>query len=98
MKPSESLYWIRAGLGAAAGGLSALYDYAVRVPKPSYDINDLFTGLAFAFIFFIITYYILKIRYLNKFEKRSKMITTGIGTYFLLWIVVWVLLHTIITA
>lgn len=96
MKPSESLYWIRAGLGAVVGGLTALYDYVVNIPQASTDLNDLFTGLAFAFIFFIITYYILKIRYLNKFEKRSKLITTGIGTYFLLWIVVWVLLHTII--
>jgi hypothetical protein len=96
MKPLESLYWIRAGLGAVSGGISALYDYAAGVSKESTDLNDLFTGLAFALIFFIITYYILKIWYLNKLEKKSKMITTGIGIYFLLWIVVWVFLHTII--
>jgi hypothetical protein len=98
MKPSDSLYWIRASLGAVIGALSALYDYATGVPRPSNDLNDFFTGLAFALIFFIMTYYVLKLRYMDKVEKRSKLITTGIGTYFLLWIVVWVLVHTLIQA
>jgi hypothetical protein len=96
MKPSQSLYWIRASLGVVIGAITALYDYATGLAKPSSDLNNLFTGLSFALIFFIITYYILKLRYIGKFEKKSKLITTGIGTYFLLWIVVWVLLHTII--
>ena len=96
MKPSESLYWTRAGLGVVIGVLSASYDYAAGVTKPSNDLNNLFTGLSFALIFFIMTYYVLKLRYVDKFEKKSKMITTGNGTYFLLWIVVWVLVHTII--
>ena len=96
MKPSQSLYWIRAVLGVVIGAITALYDYAMGLAKPSTDINDLFTGLALALIFFIVTYYILKLRYIGKFEKKSKLITTGIGTYFLLWIIVWVLIHTIL--
>jgi hypothetical protein len=98
MKPSESLYWTRASLGVIVGAIVALYDYTIGVPKLSSDLNDFFTGLAFALIFFIISYYILKLRYVDKFEKKSKIMTTGIGIYFLLWLVVWVLVRTIIQA
>jgi hypothetical protein len=98
MKPPESLYWTRASLGVIVGAIDALYDYAAGVPRLSYDINDFFTGLAFALIFFIISYYILKLRYIDKFEKKSKIMTTGIGIYFLLWLVMWVLVRTIIQA
>lgn len=98
MKPSESLYWVRASLGVVIGALSALYGYATGVPKSSNDLNNLFLGLSFALLFFIMTYYLLKLHYIDKFEKKSKIITTGIGIYFLLWIVTWVLIHTLIHA
>lgn len=98
MKPSESLYWTRASLGVIIGAVDALYDYAAGVPKLSYDLNEFFTDLAFALLFFIITFYILKWRYADKFQKKTKIMTTGIGIYFLLWLVVWVLVRTIIQA
>jgi len=99
MKPSSSLYWIRAGLGITVGALDALYDYTVgAITQSAISINDFFTGLAFALLFFIITYYVLKVFYIDKFQKRSKIITTGIGTYFVLWIVSWVLIDTAIKA
>jgi zinc transporter ZupT len=95
MKPSESLYWIRASLGVVIGALSALYDYAIGWSLGKNTLNDFFTGLAFAFMFFIITYYILKLYYFDKFRKKSKVMSTGIGIYFLLWIVVWILVNTV---
>jgi len=99
MKPSESLYWIRASLGIGIGALNALYDYFAGVfSSAEYSLNDFLRGLSFALLFFIITYYVLKLRYVTQFEKKSKLITTGIGIYFLLWIVVWVLFHSIIKA
>lgn len=97
MKPSTSLYWIRAVLGVTIGALDALYDYfAGVVSQTMFSINDFFTGLAFALLFFIITYYVLKIFYVDKFQKKSKILSTGIGTYFLLWIVAWVLMDSVI--
>lgn len=100
MKPSASLYWIRAILGAIIGALAALYDYATGVLAPAYtfSINDFFTGLTFALLFFIVTYYVLKIFYADKFQKKSKILSTGIGTYFLVWIVIWVLIDSVIKA
>jgi hypothetical protein len=100
MKPSTSLYWIRAVLGVVIGALIALYDYSAGILSQGYEtsINDLFTGVAFALLFFIITYYVLRIYYANKFQKKSKILSTGIGTYFLLLIVTWVLVDSAIKA
>jgi hypothetical protein len=99
MKPSTSLYWVRAVLGLTIGALDALYDYYAGVlSQKTFSINDFFTGLAFALLFFIITYYVLKIFYVDKFQKKSKILSTGIGTYFILWIVAWVLVDSVIKA
>ncbi|HML03305.1 MAG TPA: hypothetical protein VK487_08025 [Candidatus Bathyarchaeia archaeon] len=94
MKPSESLYWIRASLGVVIGALCALYDYAIGWSPTHNALGDLFTGVAFALMFYIITYYALRLYYFDKFKKKSKVTTTGIGIYFLLWIVVWILFTT----
>jgi hypothetical protein len=97
MKPSTSLYWIRAVLGVTIGALDALYDYAAgTLSQKSFSINDFLTGAAFALLFFIITYYVLKPLYIDKFQKKSKILSTGIGTYFILWVVTWVLLDSVI--
>ena len=98
MKPSTSLYWIRAALGVAVGGLDALYDYSTKALSANYSmsLDDLFTGLTFAILFFIVTYYILKIFYANKFQKKTKIMSTGIGTYFIVWLVSWVFIGTVI--
>ncbi|MEM2102530.1 MAG: hypothetical protein QXM22_03345 [Candidatus Bathyarchaeia archaeon] len=99
MKPAEMLYWSRAGLGVTIGVINALYDYFTGVlsrelSQPS--INDFLTGLSFALLFFLITYYILKIYFINKIEKKTKILSTGIGAYFFLWLVVWVLLRSVL--
>lgn len=98
MKPSTSLYWIRAVLGVVIGGLDGLFDYSANIDPTKFSIDYLFTGLSFALLFFIITYYLLKIFYINKFQKKSKVLSTGIGAYFILWIVAWVLVYSIIRA
>lgn len=99
MKPSSSLYWIRAILGVAIGAIDALYDYVTGVvTQTAFSFNDLFTGLTFALLFFIVTYYVLKIFYVDKFQKKSKILSTGIGTYFVVWIVTWVLFYSLIKA
>jgi len=96
MKPSTSLYCIRAILGMIIGALDALYDYSVHTLSHPPSIDDFFTGLSFALLFFIITYYVLRVFYINKFQKKSKILSTGIGTYFILWIVAWVLINTLL--
>jgi len=58
------------------------------------DIN-LFNGLTVALLVYIVTYYIYKPLFLAKVEKPSKILTTGIFTYFLTWIVMWAIFYTV---
>jgi len=49
-----------------------------------------------AIIVYILTHYVLKWKFIAKVEKPSKVFTTGIGAYFVTWIVAWVLFFTLL--
>ncbi len=51
--------------------------------------------MSVAILVYLVTYYILKARFMTRVEKLSKLFTMGIGAYFLTWIVAWVLLLTV---
>jgi len=88
MKPLDILYWIRACLGAVAGALCAL----LGLFNPLYD--TLLGGLSLALLVYVLTNYFLRQIFIGKVEKASQVLTTGIGAYFLVWIVTWVLLFS----
>lgn len=91
MKPTTIVYWSRAGLGVVAGLVSAVLS--------GFDLGGLalFNGITVALLIYIITYYVFKSRFLMHFEKPSKIFTTGIGAYFLTWIVMFVIFFTLIS-
>jgi hypothetical protein len=91
MKPLTIIYWIRAGLGLVIGILCALYVYST-VSTEVTSIYTLLTGISFALLFYIATYYLIKSRYFGRVEKQSKLITQGIGIYFFAWLVSWTLI------
>lgn len=96
MKPSSVIYWIRAVLGVFAGALCALFDIFVEEPiSPGMDWNVLLTGVSLALLIYLMTYYALKPVFIKKLEKPSKVFTTGIGIYFVSWIVFWTLFYTL---
>jgi hypothetical protein len=88
MKPTTIVYWSRAGLGVTAGLVSALVS--------SFDSLSFFNGISVALLIYIVTYYIFKSRFLIHFEKPSKIFTTGVGAFFLTWIVAWVICYTLL--
>jgi hypothetical protein len=90
MKPLDVIYWIRALLGAVIGLLCTLYLY-VAVNRELTSILTLLTGISFAILFYTATFYVVKLKFLGKVEKRSKLLMQGIGVYFFAWIVTWVL-------
>ncbi|MGB9960424.1 MAG: hypothetical protein ACPLKQ_07935 [Candidatus Bathyarchaeales archaeon] len=97
MKPLEALYWLRFVLGIVAALVCIGYGLATNtVSKDIITFNIFMNGLAFAIIVYMISYYLIKPRLLLKVEKPQKILTTGIGIYFLSWLVFWVLLYTII--
>lgn len=89
MKPLRLVYWIRACLGVVIGGLCALYNFFGPSSFPPSDIADFLRGLSFALLFYLATYYIIKLKFFTKVEKPQKLVTMGIGVYLLAWIISW---------
>ena len=79
----------------AVDGSGDLYgdDFEVRRTESWTSFS---TGFSIALIIYLASYYIIKLKFMNKVEKPRKLITTGIGSYFLAWIVLWILMYTII--
>jgi hypothetical protein len=97
MKPLEALYWLRFVLGIVAAIICIGYGLATNTVSTNvFSFNIFINGLAFAIIVYMISYYMIKPRLLLKVEKPQKILTTGIGIYFLSWLVFWILLYTII--
>jgi len=98
MKPLEILYWLRVALGIAAAILCVAYGWATgTLSNTIFTFNIFLNGMTLAILTYIISYYLIKPRFLPKEpEKPQKIFTTGMGIYFLSWIVCWVLLYTII--
>ncbi|UCG36277.1 MAG: hypothetical protein JSV64_06600 [Candidatus Bathyarchaeota archaeon] len=89
------IYWIRASLGVVIGLLCGAY-LILSATSEFYDFFTLLTGLSFALLFYLATYYIIKFRFLSKVEKSSKLMTQGIGIYFFGWIVSWTFIISLI--
>jgi len=89
MNPLTVIYWTRFLLGAAAAALSALFTNFTA------DFN-LMNGVSIALLVYIVTYYVYKTMFVAKVEKASKIFTTGVGAYFLTWLVMWVLFYTLL--
>jgi zinc transporter ZupT len=90
MKPTTIIYWTRTCLGVIAALINTLL-------KSVADINISFlNGLTIALLVYIATHYVFKALFLTKVEKPSKIFTTGIGAYFLTWIVAWIVFYTLL--
>jgi len=102
MKTLETIYWLRLALGVTSALICAGYGIAAgRIPSidPAggfpVDYSFLMTSISVALVIYLISYYIIKSKFLLKVEKPQKLLTTGIGIYFLSWLVLWVLLYTL---
>jgi len=88
MKPTTIIYWTRACLGVVAALLSALLSIVVH--------RSFLDGLTIALLVYIVTHYVFKSLFLAKVEKPSKIFTTGIGAYFLTWVVALIIFYTLL--
>ena len=87
MKTLNVIYCIRIGFAILAALVAAL---VVNLKAGNPLINGITVGLAV----YLLTYYLLKLRFINKVEKPTKILTMGIGAYFLTFIFCWVLFIT----
>ena len=96
MKPLQKLYTLRVFLGIFAALLSIIYGLAVETNIEQPSINTFINSLSLAVIVYLLSYYLIKMKLKLGVENNKKILTTGIGVYFISWIFFWVLLYTLI--
>jgi len=96
MRIIEKIYWIRLILGIIAALASTGYAQAVGgISTDSGGISVFMNGISIAIIVYVISYYIMKFKWAAKVEKPQKIFTTGVGIYFIAWLVFWILFYTL---
>ncbi len=66
-----------------------------RFPNRQFSSTAFFNSASLAIIVYVLSYYFIKSRFALKVQKPQKLLTTGIGIYFLAWIVFWALFYTL---
>lgn len=99
LKPLEKVYWLRLALGISAAVLCTIYGVAtgsITSIISDFRITTFFNSISLALITYMISYYIIKTKFVTQVQKPQKLMTTGIGVYLLSWLVFWVLFYTVL--
>jgi hypothetical protein len=102
MRPLEKVYWFRVLFGIVAALISTGYTVfgkangIIPTDPLAWYPSLVFNGASIAIIVYLISYYGLKAKFKNVVEKPAKLVTTGIGIFWIAWIVFWVMLYTIL--
>jgi hypothetical protein len=92
VRPLVLIYWTRLALSIVAAAISTL----VATMLDASAISTFMNGLTIALLIYLLSYYVLKAKFLNKVEKQSKIMTMGIFIYFISWAVFFILFYTIL--
>ena len=92
MNPLVVIYWTRVALSIVAAAISAVVASLFDV----FSFNTFLNGITIALAIYLISYYPLKAKFVNKVEKQSKIMTMGIFIYFIAWAVFFILFYSII--
>ena len=92
MKPLVTIYWIRLALSIVAATISAV----VATMQEETNLYTFVNGVTIALLVYLLSYYALKAKFLNKVEKQSKIMTMGIFIYFIAWAVFFILFYSIL--
>ena len=88
--PLDKLFWIRVGFGVLAGVIAAQIGNSIDVSSRP------FLGLAVMVVLFMITHGIAKAMRIPLLPtEKKKLVMTGIGSYFFMFIFTWILANTI---
>ncbi len=89
----NKVFWLRVGLGILAGTISAILGSPMDVTQ------RMLMGFGIMIVLFIVSYGIAKsFRVPLLPSDKRKLVTTGYGSYFLMFIFSWILINTIIHA
>ena len=88
--PLDRLFWIRVGLGVLAGIISAQIGNSTEMALRPY------VGFGIMIVLFIVSYGIAKaMRLPLPPSDKKKLVMTGIGSYFFMFIFSWILVNTL---
>ena len=89
--PLNKLFWVRVALGILAGAISAQAGNSVDMSSKA------FMGFGIMIVLFIVSYGIARAMHLPlPPSDRKKLIMTGIGSYFFMFIFTWILANTLL--
>lgn len=86
------IYWIRLALSIVAAVISAV----VATMFDALSLNTFLNSVTIALLIYLVSYYVLKAKFMNKVEKQSKIMTMGIFMYFIAWAALFILLYSIL--
>jgi hypothetical protein len=92
LKPLVTIYWIRVALSIVAAAISAV----VATLFDALSFNTFLNSITIALLIYILSYYLLKAKFMNKVEKQSKILTQAIFMYFIAWAVLFILFYSIL--
>ncbi|MEM4244450.1 MAG: hypothetical protein QXP44_06625 [Candidatus Bathyarchaeia archaeon] len=93
MKPLAIIYWSRLVLGLIAAVISAF----VATMQDAASLSAFMNGVTIALLVYLISYYVFKAKFYSKVEKQTKIMSMGIGIYFISWLVFFILTYSILT-
>jgi len=91
VSPLVVIYWTRLALSIIAAAISAI----IATMQNATDIYTFVNGVTIALLVYLLSYYLLKAKFMNKVEKQSKIMTMGIFMYFIAWAVFFILFYSI---
>jgi hypothetical protein len=94
VKPLVAIYWTRVALSIFAAAISAV----VATLFDAFSLNTFLNSVTIALLVYLLSYYVLKAKFMNKVEKQSKIMTMGIFMYFIAWAVFFILFYSILEA
>jgi hypothetical protein len=101
VKPLETVYWLRFGLGLVSALVCVGYMFAAYglpfpsgLPEDPAPFNIFLNSMSLTIVVYLVSYYIIKAKFKFRVEKTQKLFTTGIGVYFLTWLVFFALFYT----
>jgi len=92
LKPLVAIYWIRVSLSIVAAAISAI----IATMQNAADLYTFVNGLTIALLVYLLSYYAIKAKFMNKVEKQSKLMTQAIFMYFIAWAVFFVLFYSLL--
>ena len=92
MNPLVTIYWTRVALSLVAAAISAF----IATAQSDTDLYTFVNGITIALLVYLLSYYAIKAKYVNRVEKKSKIMTQGIFMYFIAWAVFFILFYSIL--